>query len=43
MTSNMVGPSITPNKSKGNQLALSSDESDTECFSDLKEILIEPK
>jgi len=39
----MVGPSATPSKSKGKQLALSSKESDTECFSGLKEILLEPK
>ena len=36
----MVGPSITPSKSKGKQLALSSEDSDAECSSGLKEILI---
>ena len=41
MTSNMVGPNTTPSKSTGKQLALSSEESNTEHFSDLKEILIE--
>ena len=38
-----MGPSITPSKSKGKQLAFSSEESDTECSSGLKEILIEPE
>jgi len=39
----MVGPSTTLSKSKGKQLALSSEESDVEFSSDLKEILIEPE
>jgi len=39
----MVGPSATPSKSKGKQLALSSEESDTKCSSSLKEILIKPE
>jgi len=39
----MVGPSTTPSKSKGKQLALNSEESDIECFSGLKEILVEPE
>ena len=41
--SNMVGPSTTPSKSKGKQLVLSSEESDTKHSSGLKEILIEPE
>ena len=43
VTSNMVGPSITPSKSKEKQLALSSKESDIEHSSSLKEISIEPE
>jgi len=43
MTSNIVGPSNTPSKSKERQLAISSEESDVEPSSVLKEILIEPK
>ena len=43
VTSNMVGPSTTPSKSKEKQLALSSKELDTEYFTGLKEILIEPE
>jgi len=39
----MVGPSATPSKSKGKQLALSSKELDTECFLGLKDILIKPE
>ena len=39
----MVGPSTTPSKSNGKQLALSSGESDVEYFLGLKEILIEPE
>ena len=39
----MVAPSATPSKLKGKQLALSSEESDAECSSGLKEILIEPE
>jgi len=39
----MMGPSITPCKLKGKQLALSSEESNTERFSGLKEKLIEPE
>ena len=37
----MVDPSTTPSKLKGKQLAMSSEKSDTERFSGLKEILIE--
>jgi len=40
---NMVGPSITSNKSKGKQLAISSEEFDIELSSGLKKILIEPE
>ena len=43
MTSNIVGPSNTPSKSKEKQLALSSKESNIERSSGLKEILIEPE
>ena len=43
VTSNMVDPSATSSKSKGKQLALSSEESDIECLPGLKEILIEPE
>jgi len=43
VTSNMVGPSTAPSKSNGKQLALSSEESDAEYSSSLKEILIEPE
>ena len=39
--SNIVGPSTTPSKSKGKQLAFYSEESDNERSSSLKEILIE--
>jgi len=39
----MVGPSTTPSKSKGKQLALIFEESDTVRFLGLKEILIEPE
>ena len=39
----MVGPSTTPSKSKGKQLALSSEESYDEHSSGLKEILIKPE
>ena len=39
----MVGPSATPRKSKGKQPALSTEESDVEYSSGLKEILVEPK
>ena len=38
-----MGSSTTPSKSKGKQLALSSEESDVEHSSGLKEILTEPK
>ena len=38
-----MGPSITPSKSKEKQLAISSEESDVEHFSILKEILVEPE
>jgi len=41
MSFNMVGPSTTPSKSKGKQLAINSEESDVEPSSGLKEILIE--
>jgi len=43
VTSNMVGPRTTPSKSKRKQLAISSEESDVEPSSGLKEILIEPE
>ena len=43
VTSNMMGLSATPGNSKGKQLALSSEESDVECFSGLKELLIKPE
>ena len=43
MTSNIVGPSNTPSKSKERQLAISSEEFDIEPSSVLKEILIKPK
>jgi len=43
VTSNMVGPNTAPSKLKGKQLAFSSEESGTEHFSSLKEILIEPE
>jgi len=33
----MMGPSTTPSKSKGKQLAISSEESDVEPLSGLKE------
>jgi len=39
----MVGPSFTPSKSKGKQLTVSSEESNADRFSSLKDILIEPK
>jgi len=39
----MVGASTTPSKSKGKQLALSSEESNAERSPGLKEILIEPE
>ena len=41
VTSNMVCPSTMPSKSKGRQIALSSEELDVKCSSGLKEILIE--
>ena len=41
MTSNMMGLSATPGNSKGKQLVFSSDESDVEYSSGLKELLIE--
>jgi len=41
VTFNMVGPRVTPSKSKGKQLALNSEESDSEHSSSVKEILIE--
>ena len=40
---NMVGPSVMLSKSKERQLTLSSEESDTERSSSLKEILTEPE
>jgi len=40
---NMVGPSFTPKKSKGKQLAVSSEESDIDRSSGLKDILVEPE
>jgi len=43
VTSNMIGPSTTPSKSKGKQLAFSSAKLDTERSSGLKEVLIKPK
>ena len=43
VTSNLVGPSTTSSKSKGKQLAISSEESGVELSLDLKEILIEPE
>ena len=43
MTFNMVGSNITPSKSKGKQLAISSGESNIEPSSNLKEILVEPE
>jgi len=43
VTANMVGPSLTPSKSKGKQLAVSSEESDVDRSPDLKDILIEPE
>jgi len=43
VTSKMMGPSTIQSKLKENQLTLSSEESDTERFSGLKEILIKPK
>ena len=43
MTSNMVGPSITPSKPKGKQLARNYEESDVERSLSLKEILVEPE
>ena len=42
VTSNMVGPSTSPSKSKGNQSIVSSDESDDEP-SGLRELLTEPE
>ena len=39
----MVGPRTTPSKSKGKQFAFSSEESNTERSSGLKEIMIEPE
>jgi len=39
----MVGPSTTPSKSKRKQLAISSEDSDAERSSGLKETLIEPE
>ena len=39
----MVGPSTTPSKSKGKQLAFSFEELDTKRSSGLKEILVEPE
>ena len=39
----MVGPSTTPSKSKGKQLDVDSEESDTELSPGLKNIVIEPK
>jgi len=43
VTSNIVGPSTIPSKSKGKQLVLSSEKSDTGRSSGLKELLIEPE
>ena len=40
---NMVGPSFTPSKSKGKQLAISSEESDVDWSPGLKDILVEPE
>ena len=37
----MVGPSFTPSKSKGKQLAVSSEESDADRSPGLKDVLIE--
>jgi len=39
----MMGPSFTPSKSKGKQLAVSSEESDADQSPDLKDVLIEPE
>ena len=41
MTTNMVGPSSTPNKSKGKQLAVSSEESNVDRSPRLKDALVE--
>ena len=43
VTANTVGPSFTPNKSKGKQLAVSSEESDVNWSPGLKHIPVEPK
>ena len=43
MNANMVGLSFTPSKPKGKQLAVSSEESNVDQSSDLKDILIEPE
>jgi len=42
VTFNMVGPSTTLSKSKGEKLAIGFEESDIESYIGLKEILIEP-
>ena len=43
MTTNMVGSRSTPSKSKGKQLAVSSEESDADRSSGLKDVLVEPE
>ena len=43
VTSNMVGPNAISSKSKGKQLVISSEESDVEPTSGLKNLLIEPE
>ena len=43
VTTNMVRLSFTPTKSKGKQLAVSSEESDADQSPGLKDVLIEPE
>ena len=43
MTTNMVGLSFTPSKSKGKQLVVSSEELDVDRSPDLKDVLVEPE
>ena len=42
LTATMVGPSFTPSKSNGKQLAVGSEESDADRSPSLKDVLVEP-
>jgi len=43
VTANMVGSSFTPSKSKRKQLAVSSEESDADRSTGLKDVIVKPE